>query len=450
MAKVKIFIPYGAVGLGCTDEAFEAGLAMGPDILASDAGSTDSGPYYLGTGKGKYATGAVRRDLKKMVLGAHRIGVPVAIGTAGTCGSNMGVDEVCGMIRDICREAGIHKRIARIYSEQDPARMKEKYLQGKINALAGAPEISEATFDECSHIVALCGAEPYQEAFRQGADIIVCGRSTDTAIMAFYPLMMGCDPAAAWHAAKVAECGGLCNSGGLESCAFIEVDETGFNVRAVAPGATVSPYSVSAHLLYENADPVRLTEPGLRIDTTHSTYTAIDETNVRVEGTTIEYFPYTMKLEASGPVGYQTVSLVGIRDRDIMKDPMAWINAVEREGVEKLTHMGIPRDSYDFNIKPYGYNAVSGQPVKPGYVPEEIGVVLTVTAQTQALATQVAKAFNPLLLHLCIFPGQSMPSFGFAYSPAEIERGAMYEFKLYHTVSLEEPLELVDIAVENI
>lgn len=36
-----------------------------------------------------------------------------------------------------------------------------------------------------------------------------------------------------------------------------------------------------------------------------------------------------------------------------------------------------------------------------------------------------------------------MPSFGFAFSPAEIERGKIYEFKLYHTVSLEDPLELV-------
>ena len=46
MATTKIFIPYGAVGLNCREDAFEAGLAMGPDIISSDAGSTDSGPYY--------------------------------------------------------------------------------------------------------------------------------------------------------------------------------------------------------------------------------------------------------------------------------------------------------------------------------------------------------------------------------------------------------------------
>ena len=42
MTSVKVFVPYGAVGLNCTEEAFEAGLAMKPDIISSDAGSTDS------------------------------------------------------------------------------------------------------------------------------------------------------------------------------------------------------------------------------------------------------------------------------------------------------------------------------------------------------------------------------------------------------------------------
>ena len=55
----------------------------------------------------------------------------------------------------------------------------------------------------------------------------------------------------------------------------------------------------------------------------------------------------------------------------------------------------------------------------------------------------MANAFNPLLLHYNLFPERQMPSFGFAFSPAEIERGKIYEFKLYHTVSLEDPLELV-------
>lgn len=443
MANCKVFVPYGAVGLGCTDEAFEAGLAMGPDIISSDAGSTDSGPYYLGTGSGKYATAAVRRDLQRMVLGAHRLGIPMTIGSAGTCGSDQGVDEAAAICQEICKENGIHAKIVKIYTQQTPEAMKEKYRAGKITPLTGAPEISQDAFDECSNIVALSGVEPFQKAFAEGADIIIAGRSTDTAVIAAYPLMKGCDPASCWHAAKTVECGGLCTSGGLHSGVFAEVDDSGFTIRAVAPNATVTPYSVSAHLLYENADPFRLSEPGICIDTTNSTYTPIDERSVRVEKTTIQDRPYTMKLEGSGPVGYQTISIVGIRDRSIMKDPTVWLRDVAVHVEEKLDVMGIKKNTYQFDLKPYGYNAVSGMPVPPGYIPNEIGVLLTVTAESQQLATQIAKAFNPFLLHHSIFPDRQMPSFGFVFSPAEVERGKVYEFKLYHTVAIDDPLELV-------
>lgn len=451
MASVKVFVPYGAVGLNCTEEAFEAGLSMHPDIISSDAGSTDSGPYYLGSGHGKYSMRDMKRDLRRMVVGADKLGIPMTIGSAGTCGSDEGVDTAYKLIKEICEEEGIHgKKIAKIYSQQDPQVIKEKYREGKINALKGAPEISEKTFDECSTIVALLGAEAYQEAFRSGADIIIGGRSTDTAVMAAYPLMKGCDPASCWHAAKTVECGGVCTSAGLQGGVFMDLDEKGFTIHSVQPGSTVSAYSVSAHLIYENSNPIQLTEPGVRIDTTNSTYTELSDTAVRVEGTTIEYMPYTMKLEGSGPVGFQTVSMVGIRDRKIMRDPMKWVDSVSRAGVDKLEKAGVPRKSYDFWLRPYGYNGVSGLPVPEGYVPNELLMMLTVTADTQDKATQITKAFNPLLLHHNIFEGKQMPSYGFIFSPAEIERGAIYEFKLFHTVSVDDPLELVRFAYETV
>ncbi|MDD3404612.1 MAG: acyclic terpene utilization AtuA family protein [Hespellia sp.] len=450
MVNVKVFVPYGAVGLNCTEEAFEAGLAMNPDIISSDAGSTDSGPYYLGSGHGKYSIRDVKRDLKRMVLGAHKLGIPMTIGSAGTCGSDEGVDTAYELIQEICLETGIHKKIAKIYSQQDKEVIKQEYRQGKIHALHGAPEISEKTFDECSTIVALLGAEAYEEAFKNGADIIIGGRSTDTAVMAAYPLMKGCDAASCWHAAKTVECGGVCTSAGLQGGVFMEVDEKGFIIRSVQPGSTVSPYSVSAHLIYENSNPIQLTEPGIRIDTVNTTYTALSETAVRVEGTTIEYLPYTLKLEGSGPVGYQTVSMAGIRDRKVMQDPMKWVESVSETGMVKLEKAGISRDSYDFWLRPYGYNGVSGMEVPQGYVPNEILMMMTVTADTQEMATQIMKAFNPLLLHHNIFEGKQMPSYSFIFSPAEMERGAIYEFKLYHTISVEDPMKLVRISYETV
>jgi hypothetical protein len=36
-----------------------------------------------------------------------------------------------------------------------------------------------------------------------------------------------------------------------------------------------------------------------------------------------------------------------------------------------------------------------------------------------------------------------LPSYGFAFSPADIERGRVYEFRLNHVVEVDDPLELV-------
>jgi hypothetical protein len=84
--------------------------------------------------------------------------------------------------------------------------------------------------------------------------------------------------------------------------------------------------------------------------------------------------------------------------------------------------------------------------VEPGsFIPKELAVVLTVTAETQALATRAAKVFNPLLLHFPVNRDEQLPSFAFPFSPSEIERGLVYEFRLNHVVHPDDPLELVRI-----
>jgi len=42
------------------------------------------------------------------------------------------------------------------------------------------------------------------------ADIVLGGRTTDTAVLAAVPVLRGAGAGAAWHAAKIAECGALC------------------------------------------------------------------------------------------------------------------------------------------------------------------------------------------------------------------------------------------------
>ena len=65
------------------------------------------------------------------------------------------------------------------------------------------------------------------------------------------------------------------------------------------------------------------------------------------------------------------------------------------------------------------------------------------TAKTQELATQIAKTCNPWFFHLPVEDAQEMPSYGFPFSPAEVERGQVFEFKLNHVVHVNDPMELV-------
>jgi hypothetical protein len=241
------------------------------------------------------------------------------------------------------------------------------------------------------------------------------------------------------------ECGAQCTDKGSGGGVFLIVDEAGFYVLPLNSDAHCTPYTVSAHLLYENVDPYRLTEPSGTIVTNGSVYTQVDDKTVYVTGTRFEHAKqYTMKLEGAAAVGYQNISLVGMADRQVMADPEKWIRNLSAYADEIIRKNGISSKDYSFNFKAYGYNAVIPGPVPAGTpAPREIGMLLTVTAKTQDMANQIAKIFNPGLLHFPADINTQMPSFAFPFSPADCPKGPTYEFRLHHVVDVDDPLELV-------
>ena len=70
-------------------------------------------------------------------------------------------------------------------------------------------------------------------------------------------------------------------------------------------------------------------------------------------------------------------------------------------------------------------------------------MLFVATADTQEMATQIAKACNPYFFHFPIERDKELPSYGFAFTPADIERGPVYEFRLNHVVEVDDPMELV-------
>ena len=73
-------------------------------------------------------------------------------------------------------------------------------------------------------------------------------------------------------------------------------------------------------------------------------------------------------------------------------------------------------------------------------------MLFVATADTQEMASQIAKACNPYFFHFPLVMDKELPSYGFAFTPADIDRGPVFEFKLNHVVEIDDPLELVRTA----
>jgi hypothetical protein len=284
-------------------------------------------------------------------------------------------------------------------------------------------------------------------ALESGADVVLAGRASDTATVAAIALMRGAPAGPTWHAAKTVECGALCTTDPTTGGVFVEIDESGFTVVPLMPTAACTPTSVAAHMLYENADPYRLVEPTGELDTSQATYVAADDRTVRVEGSRfIEATQPTIKIEGARQSGYETIALVGIRDPKVIANIDTWVARVKGYVEDRIRDtLKLEPDQYRMELRRYGYDGVLGQVEGDGVPAREICIMFKVLAQDQATATSIAKTANPVLLHMPLQGRENLPSYAFATSPAEIERGSVHEFVLNHVIRVGSADELFRI-----
>ncbi len=446
---VRVLVPTGALGLGYDRDALAAGIAQAPDIIAVDGGSTDSGPHYLGTGTSKYSRASTKAEWRELMAARRQANVPLVIGTAGTCGANDAVDWLADITREIAAETGETLTLALLKSGQTPKAMQTALRDGRISSLPAAPEITDKTFEACTNIVSLAGAEQIQTALATGADVVIAGRTTDTALLAALPLARGCDPGAAWHGAKIGECGAISTTHPGSGTILISFDNAGFTITPMGAAARATPHTVSAHMLYENYDPYILHEPGGHLDVTQARYIALDERQVRVEGSVwVPAETYRVKLEGARKVGYQTVTLALIRDDRYVQNIRAWCADIHEKCTAKVAErLG---GAFDLELRVIGLDATLG-PLDPAPLSgSEVGVMGICTAPTEAQSVEVAKMLNPYLLHHPLDPQEEMPTFAFPFSPPEMRRGAVYAFCLNHVLELANPMDAFELVVEEI
>jgi len=445
----KILIPSGALGLGYDRDALMRGIALKPDLIAIDGGSTDSGPHYLGTGTSKYSRSSIKSEWRELMQARAMANVPLVIGTAGTCGADDAVDWLLDITRELATETDMDVTVAILKSGQPADRVMNALDRGRITPLEPVIDIDHSVLQSCTNIVALAGAEQIQAALNTGADIVIAGRATDTATIAALPLARGCHAGGAWHGAKIGECGALATTNPSSGTIMITFDVDGFTVEPMGQTARATPYTVSAHMLYENSNPLQLYEPGGHLDVTGATYTALDDRCVRVTGSTwVPSDTYTVKLEGARFGGYQCVSLALIREARYVQNIETWTKAVE-ENCRQKAQERIEGD-FTLELRIIGLNATLGAQDVNAQIGSEVGVLGIITAPSEMVAKEVAKMLNPYLLHMPLTEDEEMPTFAFPFSPNEMNRGEIYEFCLNHVMELDDPMQAFSLKIEQV
>ena len=451
MVPIKVLVPSGVLGLGFDLEALNKGVKNNPDIISIDGGSTDSGPYSLGSGTSKYSRAAIKAEWKSLMIAREKANVPLVIGSCGTCGTNGMVDWMENITIELAEELNQNIKIAKLYCQQEKNFIKKNFQLSKIFPLNPAPMLNDQLIEEMTNIVALAGAEQIQECINTGAEIILAGRTTDTAIISALPLMKGANPGSSWHGAKVAECGALCSTNPTSGVVMVEFDKTGFTVEPMSKNAFCTSETVAAHMLYENADPYILQEPGGYMDVTYSKYYNIDKKKVRVEGAKWHSSKqYSVKLEGAKIAGYQASLLVLLRDKNYVENVKKWTDKLSNFLKNEINErMAIDTSEYSIEFRHIGLNSTLGELEKNIRSPVEVGVLCLITSKNQ-ISTEIAKLINPFLLHFPLSSNEELPTFAFPFSPVHSDRGCVYEFTLNHILKLDNPMDAFQIKISEV
>ena len=445
----------GGLGSGYAEASLMNAVESGADFIGCDAGSTDGGPFFLGSGQPKVARAAYKRDLRPMMRAAVRHGIPLLMGTSGYAGARAHVAWAADLVREVATEEGLTFTLATVNSEVDPDFVRQCNNAGRIKPLPPSGPLADDVITRASRIVAQMGSEPFEEALRRGADVVVAGRASDTAIYAAVPRMRGLTGGPTWHAAKVLECGAASVEQRIHpDCMVAEISDDGFLVYPPNPAMRCTPQSVAAQTLYENANPFRLIEPAGVLNTTECTYTARDERSVWVSGSRLESKDYDVRLEAAEFKGFRSVAIGGIRDPIILRNLDAFLDGALASVVAKIAQsmdMRAGRD-YELHHRVYGVDGALGalEP-EPRVDGHEVGLLLDVVAPDAERARGAcAIAWHTVLHHPVPEWSGLVSNVAFPFSPPHLDAGPVYEFTMNHVLALDDPLDIVDIVLEKV
>jgi len=119
MEELRVLSVCGNLGYGFPEESLAAGIARDPHFMGADNGSTDAGPYYLGSGDQLTKREQIVRDLGLSLAAARKKGIPYIIGSAGTAGGEPHVASVLDVLHEVSRRNGHRFKLAVIRAEME-------------------------------------------------------------------------------------------------------------------------------------------------------------------------------------------------------------------------------------------------------------------------------------------------------------------------------------------
>lgn len=451
--RLTVLSPTGHLGFTPIETgSFHLGVERRPDFLIADSGSCDIGPHPLGADEHCSPESWQRQDLEVMLLAARRLGVPMIVGSASDTGTDRGVDQYARIIRELAHAHRLPAfRLATIHAEVRPEHLLRRLEEGqRVAGLDGRPDLTVDVLKRTSRVVAVMGVEPILRALDLGADVIVAGRSSDSALFAAPAVRAGFPEAAAYYLGKVLECASFAAEPfmGKESILGTVTPEA-VTVTAMHPRQRCTPASLASHAMYERADPFFERLPGGVLDMTHCRYEQQDEKTTRVTGFEFRRDPvYRVKLEGAGRVGERALSIAGIRDPYTIRhidQVIGWARGKVEEA------WGPPGERYRLFYHVYGRDGVMGpwEPQAP-ITSQELCLVVEAVADRWEDA-EIICALGTRNLFYARLPEVKGTAGTAALMMDEVLRGKPgYDWTLNHVIGVQDPLEFFRVTVTEV
>ncbi len=443
MESMKIISPNGHLGFApLKTGSFKLGVQAGPNYIAADSGSDDIGPVPLGSDSCASPERWQRHDLEEMLLASRSRGVPMLIGSAGDTGANNRVDRYVEIIKELAAEHRLAKfKLGYFYSEVEPDWLRAKMRAGEvIQGLDGFDDLTEEELDATDRIVAMAGVHPYMKLLEQGADVIIGGRSSDSAIFAAPALNHGFPEDLSYYLGKVLECASFCAEpyGGKETV-LGEISMDDVKVTAMHPDQMCTVASVAGHAMYERSNPFHEFVAGGMLDMTNCRYEQFDAKTTRITGPAfVPANDFRVKLEGAGKVGERYVGMAGIRDPYTIAHVDKVIDWAKQQVRERFGEEG-----YELYYNVFGRDGIMGEmePLRdrPGH---ELCIVVQGVAPTAEMAEELTITATRQLFYARL-PEVKGTAGGVSFVFDEVMRASpAFRWTLNHTVAVKDGLEL--------